>query len=155
MRRAGTCTHELAMNAFLAPNATLPNAVESKATNWTKDPTGHVWRVQDVAGGQVWTRRGTSNAFDVTPCTGRACGVRTLSILRSNNRIMVVRGARPSDALIYLGMRTGPRVSGLFPAGPWPPTSNRETESAPPRGALAAGRSTKGVSSSSCRSGRC
>ena len=119
MRRAGTCTPELAMNAFLAPNMTWPSAVESKAANWTKDPPGRVWRVQYLAGTQIWTRRGDSNVFDVTHCTGWACGGRTLSILRSGDRIMVVRGARPADAVIYLGMLAGTRVSGWHPAGPW------------------------------------
>ena len=120
MRRPGSCTPERAMNAFLAPNMTWPSAVESKAAHWTKDPPGRVWRERDVAGTQVWTRRGDSNVFDVTGCTGRACGARTLSILRSGDRVMVLRpAAHPADALVYLGVMTEGQVSGWYPGGPW------------------------------------
>ena len=120
MRRPGACTHELAMNAFLAPNMTLPGAREAKAANWSKDAPGRVWHTRDAAGTQVWTRRGASNVFDVTGCGGGTCGGKTLTILRAGDRVMVLRpGTHPADAFVYLGIMTGGHVSGWYPGGPW------------------------------------
>lgn len=118
MQRAGACRPELAMNAFLAPNMFWPGATASPA--WTPDPPGKVWSIEDADGPSRWTRRSGSSVFTVQGCVGVLCGGDTLSIVRSGNRVMVMR---PNPAgrgtVIYLGILSGSEVRGWYPNGVW------------------------------------
>ena len=118
MRRPGACRPALAMNAFLAPNMDWPSATASPA--WTPDPPGRVWSIEDANGPSRWTRRPGSNVFSVKGCVNALCGGGTLSIVRSGNRVMVMRPnpARQGE-VIYLGVLSGAEVRGWYPHGVW------------------------------------
>ncbi len=120
MQRAGPCRRELAMNAFLEPNMSLPGAVASAVPAWTADPSGRVWHVEDLDGPSTWTRRGNSNVYDIAGCINVLCGGKTLTILRSGNRVMAMRSnLGKADRIIYLGVLSGTQVRGWYPRGVW------------------------------------
>lgn len=120
MERAGSCARDLAMNAFLAPNAALPDAVKSERAAWTADPPGRVWHVEEAGRTSVWTRRGNTNVFDVEGCMDKQCPGAVLTIVRAGDRVMVVRSyANNTRRLIYAGLISGQQVSGWYPNGPW------------------------------------
>lgn len=120
MVRYGSCAHELEMNAFLAPNMSLPDAAESANPIWTNDPPGRVWYVNEVGDPSVWNRRGNTNVFDIAGCADKLCAGAVLSIVRSGNRVMVVRpDLNNINRLIYIGIISGRQVSGWYPGGPW------------------------------------
>jgi len=122
MVRPGSCTHELEMNAFLAPSISLADAKVSANGAWTNDPPGTIWQVNegDPDHPSVWIRRVNTNVFDVAGCANKPCSKIDLHIVRSGSRVMVVRSnSDNTDNLIYLGVISGKHVSGWYPGGTW------------------------------------
>ncbi len=85
-----------------------------------EDPPGNVWREEEDAWLNVWTRRPGTNIFDAVGQKGGITMKCTLRITRGGDRVRVVRtSCDDGNNLMYQGVIAGSEVRGTYPGGVW------------------------------------